>query len=94
MHRVRSRPTLNIVTHNPNRLVPDDEPSDCVRYRAISVGLAKFMNVVKAKAPLVEKHTKTTVNYFDHTGLLIAQMIWNPNEVGDLYCEHRVFQRS
>jgi hypothetical protein len=34
------------------------------------------------------------VNYFDHNGLLVAQMVWNPNEVGERYCEHRVFKRS
>jgi len=94
MYRVRPRPSLNIVTHNPYRFEPDDEPSACVRYRAVSVGLAKFMTFVKSHAPLREEHSETTVNYFDHNGLLVAQMVWNPNEVGERYCEHRVFKRS
>ena len=91
MPRVIPRPLRNIVKHNPDRLVPDDEPSDCVRYRAVSVGLSKFLTSVKSIAQLREEHTPTGVNYFDATGLLVAQMVWSPNEVGEPYCRNVLF---
>ena len=91
LKRVKSRPTL-CIHHNPFRFAPDNEPSDCVTYKAVRVGLSRFLAAVRNSVR--EEHTQTRVDYFDATGLLVAQMVWNPNEVGTAYCEHRVFVRS
>lgn len=91
---VRRRPTANFCTQNMLRTEPDNKPGECRQLVAKKVGLSKFFEHVDRYSSREESTSESVVSFYDADDLLVAQMVWNPNEVGAAYCEHRVFLRE
>lgn len=91
MSHVRSRPSATWIKAYPFRCVPDDAPSKCTIYRARVVGLKRFNDFI-ASLPLHVKYAPHKVDYYDDSGLLRAQIVWDENAVGSEFCTQIVFE--
>lgn len=87
---IRRKPSYQFGTVNPLRVKPDNKAGSCVRYSSVKVGLKRFIEFVSEFSVryVQEDHT---LCYYDADDRLCAQIIWNPNEVGSEFCEHRLF---
>lgn len=92
MSHVRSRPSATWIKAVPERCVPDDAPGECTIYRARVVGLKRFNDFVKS-LPLRVEYAQHKVDYYDDTGLLRAQIVWDENGVGSEFCTQTVFEQ-
>lgn len=90
---IRRKPSHQFGTHNPLRIKPDNKASECVRYRSEKVGLKQFLEFVSEFSVRYEQEGSMLL-YYDAADRLCAQLIWNANEVGSQFCEHRLLLKT
>ena len=90
---IRVKPSHQFCAHNPLRIKPDTKAGECVRYKSVKVGLKRFIEFV-SEFSVRSVQEGSMLLYYDAADRLCAQLIWNPNEVGPEFCEHRLLLKA